>query len=377
MHGCARGICAAALAHILIHINPAVVKAFLQDLAIVIAQRIEGIIDRLLCLGKGNLLIHIRQQRRIQVIEMELVHTQKLLTKADIAMHLVKILVNCFDQIQVNRGRNLRPEQGCFESILILPGFREELQLLVLRVQKRCGSVLEAAEGMIEVFVGALAKLSVSALFQADKGTLAERVLLAIAVYCIGESNIGVGKGAVSLTGSSGNLTGGSQQLFLCGREGMLLHTATIGQIPAVALQLRTILVELIQPFIRNRHDFGSLEAAGSVQRNHHAHKFTGHRLIGSVAGILIGFAHAVVGKQRNLYIHLLHNGEIVKQGLAAFFQPTGKTDKLRLVFSDGRQFLLPSFVGSEQVFCCPLIFLGNFFTGTDLLDLFHSITSC
>ena len=144
MHRCTGGVCTTALALIFVNIAPTVFKAFHPNSTVIFTQRIQRIIARLLRIGKGNLAVRAGKQGSIHIIEMQFIHTQQLLAQAHIAMHLIHVIVNSFDQIQIDRSRHIGAIQRSIQCGRILSGISKELQLLALCVQQRCGGVLKA-----------------------------------------------------------------------------------------------------------------------------------------------------------------------------------------------------------------------------------------
>ena len=275
VHIRARGISAAALALVLVYIDPAIVKALFQDPAVVLSQRCQGIENRLLGLLKGNVPVGFRHQRRVNVIEMELVHPQQLLAQPDIAVHGGQLLVNGFNEIFVHGHRHIASVQGSFQGRAIVSGLAEEFQLLVLAVQHRGGGVAHARKSVVEIFVGTFPQDPVGAFFQQHKGTLAQGVLVPLAVCRVRKFQVGIRQSAVGRVRQLCHFPGGSQQLFLLGRQGVGLSPAQIGQIPAITFQLGNVPVEAFQRLIGNGHDLRGVKAARGVQSHHRAHEFS------------------------------------------------------------------------------------------------------
>ena len=121
MHTRARRVRARALAGIFIHVNPAIVKALLQDLPVPLAHDAKRLRDGLLCLCKGNPLLRRGNQRRIEIVHMKLADAQKLFAKPHVPMHLVHVLVHGFDQLMVYADRNLRCVQRRFQRGSVVP----------------------------------------------------------------------------------------------------------------------------------------------------------------------------------------------------------------------------------------------------------------
>ena len=163
MDGGASGISTAALALILVNVDPAVVKALLQNGPVVLAQRSQGIVDSLLRLLIGDMLVNAGQEWGVNVIEMQFFNAQQLLAQADIAVHTGKLLVNRFDQVVVNRHRHIGAVQRGFQRGAVFSGIGEEFQLLILAVQNGRRRIFEGSKAVIEVIVGAFPQGAVRA----------------------------------------------------------------------------------------------------------------------------------------------------------------------------------------------------------------------
>ena len=367
------GVSAAPLALVLIDIDPAVLKALLQNGPVAVAQRIQRIIHGLLGLGKGDLGGLVLEQRGIHIVEVQLLHAQQLLAQADIAVHLVHVPVDRLDQIVVDGYGHIGPVHGRLPGRAVLPGGCEELLLLVLGIQQAGGGVAHAAQGVIEVFVGALAQRPVAALLQGHKGALAQGMGLSLAVYGVGIAHIGIEKGAENGFRSVGHLPGGGQQPLFGGGEGVCLSAALVVQIAAVPLQPRGGLVEALQGFLGNGHDLGGGEAERGADGGEHAHELANHGLIGGVAGVLVRLAHGVVGQQLALAVHVLYQVQECAEGLAALAQLSGKGGGFSLSGRQGGQGLLPAFIRGVQVLQRPGILLGDLVAGTNGFGIRHS----
>ena len=366
------GVSAAPLALVLVNVDPAVFKALFQDFPVVLSQRIQGIIHRLLCLGKGDFGRNVFQKRGIHIVKMQLVHAQQLFAQAHIAVHFVHILVNRLDQIVINGFRNVGAVHGRFPGGSVLPGIGKELLLLVLGIQQAGGRIAHTAQGVIHVFIGALAQHPVAAFFQRHEGALAQGVGLVLGLQGVGELQIRIGQGTVNAVRGVGHFPGGGQQPLLSGRKGMGLSAAQVRQVSAVALQLGASGVEAFQNLLGDVHDLRSRKTEGRTDVGGRADELAAHGLIGGVAGIFIGLAHGVVPQQLQLAVQLLQKGEELKQGLSAFGKGSRKGGDLRQSGQHGGEPGFPSFIGSIQVLQGPLVLLGDLLTGTNGFGIRH-----
>ena len=196
---------------------------------------------------------------------MQLVYPQQFLAQADVPVHFVQILVDGLNEVQVHGGRHIGIVQGTFKGSVIAPGFGKKFQLLVLGVQDGGGSISESRKAVVEVFISAPAQAAVRTFFQADKGALAQRVLVPVGIHRVGEFHVRVGKGTVDGVRGLGHLPCRGQQFFLSGGKGMGLAAAEVGQVPAVAFQFGAGPVEAVHGLIGNRHDLRGIEAGGGA----------------------------------------------------------------------------------------------------------------
>ena len=240
-------------------------------------------------------------------------------------MHLVHVLVDCFDQIQVYGGGNIVVIQRRGKGIGIVSGLRKELQLLILGIQKAGCGIFEGRKAAVQAFIGTFAQLTVRAALAGDKGALTDGMLFPLAVYRVREGQIRVSKHAIYIVRCLGQFAGSCQQFFLRRAEDMLLAAAHIGQIPAVTLQRRILPIKRIQLFIGNCHDLRCFKAERCAEPHHDAHKPAHHSLIGRISGIHIGFTHAVIAQQLRLGVNLFHIGQVVVKHFAAVSQMAGK----------------------------------------------------
>lgn len=120
-------ICAGAFADVLININPAIVKAFLENRTIVITHTSEGVIYGLFGFFIRNIDIHIADNRRVQIIHVQFIDTKQLAAQIDIAIHRRHVFVYRRNQIGVYFGRHIVSVQRCLQRRIILAGIGIEL----------------------------------------------------------------------------------------------------------------------------------------------------------------------------------------------------------------------------------------------------------
>ena len=105
--GVAGGVRAAALADVLVDIDPAVVEAFLQQLYIVVTQNMERVEHSRLRVLIADLLRGIGDDRGVHVVHVQLVYTEQLFAQGDVLVHLVHVRVDGVDKVQIDLDGNL------------------------------------------------------------------------------------------------------------------------------------------------------------------------------------------------------------------------------------------------------------------------------
>ena len=169
----AGGVGAGPLAHVLVHVDPAVVKALLDDGAVGVAHGGQGLIDGVLGLLVGDDLVRAGHHGGVDVVHVELVHPQQLLAQTDIAVHFVHVLV---DEVVVHLGGHPGAGHGGGQGAVVLPGGGEELQLLDLGGEHRGGGVADGAVGLIIGFKGVFPQRPVEKIRKTRLGLLEKAV---------------------------------------------------------------------------------------------------------------------------------------------------------------------------------------------------------
>ena len=367
------GICAGALARVFIDVDPTVVEALLQHLAVVLAERSQRVVNGLLGLFDGRAAAHALNERAVQVVHMQLVHAEELLAQVDIAVHLVQILVNGLDEVRVDARRNVCDIERSLHGRAVLTGLREELQLFDLRGQHGGDGVAEAAVGVIEILKGALAQRAVAGLHVGDIGAVGQRMLVALAIRAVRELHIGIRQETIDIVRSLGHLACGGQQLLLGRAEHMGTAAADIQKIAAIALQLGAGSEEALKRLVRDGHELRRGKAARCVQLDGAAHEAAGHRLILGNAHILIRAAHGVVREVARKDLDLLLHLRIGKQHLCGFAQMTRESGDLGNIAPRLFEVSFPELIGRVNIFDRPFVLLCKLGTFRDLFGFCHS----
>ena len=136
------GVGAAALALVLVHIDPAVFKTFPDHLEIVLSQRGQSLQHGLPGLRKGNLLGYAGDNGGVDVVHMQFVHAQQTFAQAYIAMHLIQIPVHGVHQIPIHLRGYVDHVYGRLQGAVIVagPGLEDQLfHLAAVNAGQRAG----------------------------------------------------------------------------------------------------------------------------------------------------------------------------------------------------------------------------------------------
>ena len=348
---------AGPLAGVFIDVDPPVVKALPQNLAVFLAHGRQGFIDRLPGLFIGDLPADTLHQRRIDIIHVQFVHTQQLLAQTDVAVHLVHIAVDRIDQVVIHGHRHPSPIERSLQGRAIVTGVCIELQLLHLARQHGSHSVAELTEGSIQVLEGRLPQRPVTALHILAVGALSQRIGLPFPVHSIFKGQISVAEHGKCRIGRLGHLAGTGQQLFFCRRKNMGPTAAEVLKIPAVQLQSRFVTIELFQHCILNGQHFRRLKAGRRGGLHPDGENAVRHGLIGRHTGILIGAALGILRQIAEHPVHTVLQLQIVAERPGRLPQLSGVLRYLCQFFAQLFQSLLPLLVAGKQILNGPKFF--------------------
>ena len=137
---------ARALAGSRIHVDPALGEGARRGRGVVRAERGERGEHVLLRLFHGVVQIDRRDERRVQIVVVQLREPHHALAQVQVAVERREIAVHAVDQPRVDRGRNVRAVERPLERALVLPGLRVEHVRLHLPVHGRAERAAEGAE---------------------------------------------------------------------------------------------------------------------------------------------------------------------------------------------------------------------------------------
>ena len=292
---------------------------------------------------------------------MELLYAEHFLTESDVAVHFIEVSVNGFDEVGVNLGWHLGSVERGGKSARIFAGFRKEAKLFELRVKGRGNGVLELAEAVIIGFKNLFSELLVRAFKKRNERTAGKRIGIALFVGDARELEVGVFKGAGNGLGRFGHFAGGGKNSFALGRENVFGAAADAVNAAAIGLELRLLLIEPVEGFLGDSHNFGGSVSAGTGDSDDNAHCFAAKILIGAVGGVLVAFAAGVAVEHLKADVELVVLFKELKKVRGAFAELAAESGNLfgelfeRLVFGE------PGFVAFKYVLEVPGELLRNF----------------
>ena len=306
------GVGAAALAFILVHVNPAVGEALPDYLQVVLSQRSQGLQDRLFGFGERNLLGNAGDNGGVDVVHMQFVHTQQTFAQTHIAVHLVQVLIDGFNQVPVHLGGDVHSVHGRLQGIFIMAGLGVENQLLDM-------AAVDAGQGVgilfvdaVELFKGLPADPAVCRFLQRHEAPLADLHHLAVFIFHFGKRQVRVVEDGVGLVGIAADLGGVGQQFFHLLGQNMGLQAQGILQIDPILLQLGALPVVVLQPGGLQLQNLGGDERNGAPNAGSNAAEALVHLLVGVVACILVAEAGYVYAQM----VQLAVQGRLLAQGV-------------------------------------------------------------
>ena len=315
---------AAALAGILIHVNPAVVEALFQHVRIVLAEHGERLEHVRLRLVVGDLGVRVGDDRRVDIVHMQLIVAHDLLAQGNIAIHLVEVAMHRVDEVGVHRRRHLGHVERGLERGVITARVGKELELLELRVERGGVGVAELARALVVCLEGVLAQRAVGAHHQRHERAVGQLVRLALAVGHVGIADVRVVEHAERAAGALADLAGSGKQLLALGREDVRLAAAQLIDVAAIGLKLRLFGVETRKRLIGDVHDLTCLKRACARKRDRRGKCLAAHPLIEGVAHVLIAAAACILHKLGHAHVELIAEREPCKQRLRALAELAG-----------------------------------------------------
>ena len=103
----APGICAAAFAFVFVNVNPACVHAIMESVGVFFAHDSKGFFYGFFCFFESDFCVHILHQGCVQIVHVDFVQPQQFFSEGNITMHQMQIGMDGFDEVIINRKRNI------------------------------------------------------------------------------------------------------------------------------------------------------------------------------------------------------------------------------------------------------------------------------
>ncbi len=360
----AAGEGALALAPVARPIDPAALQAALaQFVDVLLPQRGHALADPVDGLPVGDVGLLLRQ-RRLDVVDVELVVAQGLAADAPVAVPGGQVRLEDLDQVVEDLGGHVvGEERGLQRRVVPARAGVEDVTLEAPRLQPGDG-VLEGQVGVGVVLPGGATHLPVHVGDQVVDAALPQLHLLAVLVAGGLEGQVGVGEHAVGVLGAAQRIRGQRQNLLDRGGAHVLLLALEILQVVAVDGQLGLLIEPVVEGVEPDGHQLGLDEGRRRGSLGAQAARLAGPRRGLLVRDVDRGGQHSVDDHSLGQAHELLHGIEAVEQGLRTFVQPpleTAQLGKPRLQLLAGR---LPVGDGGEDALQVPGLLQGNLVTG-------------
>ena len=372
----AGGVRAAALALVLVNVDPAVLEALLEDGDVILAKGLQGLYDYLLRLLIGDLAVGVAHYGGVEIVHVELGNAHQLFAELNVLMQVLEVRVDGVDEVVIHGNGDLRPVESGVEGGFVIPCAGVENEALYLRIEERRRGVLELREGVVEALERGLADLGIGVFHEGDEGALGDYELAAVLIMDGGEFDVRIAECGGRLAGGARHLTGKRKDPLLRIGKGMGLERAQTGELPLVEPELGLGREELFQLLIGDGDELRSGEGIRRADGDVKVHYFPLHALIEGVAGILVGLAHGVIAEALDLDLELVAELQILIDGLRALAQPAAERRDLGGIDLGGLKSLFPCLVGGEKILGSPCVLLFDFGTLGYLLLLCHFVFS-
>ena len=321
---------ARALALVLVHVDPTVCKAFAEQIQVVLTERRKRLQCDLLGLLECEFHFHAVHDRHIQVVHVQFVHAEQLLSQCNIAVHGRKRAVHRVNQVAVNLGRHFIAVKGGIQRRGVLADIREEQQLLELRGQRCRRGVAELVVNRVQRIERGLAEHAVVGLHERDERAVRDGVFIAILVHCVREFEVGIVEHGVNVIRAGGHFACSGEDCLLLVGQHMLSAAANAVDIQAVQLQLGCFGVQTVHVLIADGEQLRGLKRGGRLNFDREARHLADHLLIGSDAGVLIAAALRVVYERVKCKADFIIQTEKRQQNSAAFGQSAAECGDAR-----------------------------------------------
>ena len=269
-------------------VDPATVERVLDGGGILGAQRSHRRQHVPLSVFGAVLQVHGPDQRRIQVVVVQPVDAENLLSKLQVPMERRQRSVDAVDQARVHGRRNVRRVERQCEPRVVLPGPREEQHLLHLGVHRRSERAAVGTERGEErrhdLFaigpIGEHAEIGVAGLIDLDRPPVAQRDR--------GIREIGVRENSVHFARAAGHRTRVGEELLFGFPERMGCAPSDVFEVETIDLQPRLGGQKALDSPFGKPQDLGLDERRLRAERRRQLHHLLLHALVLCVAGVFV-----------------------------------------------------------------------------------------
>ena len=336
--GAAVRVGARPLAGVREEIDPAFVERPLQHRRVLGAERRQRREDMLLRLLRRVRQIDRADERRVQVVIVQLVEAHHPLAQLQVAMERRQRAVDAVDEPRIHRRRDVRAVEHHLQRRRILSRLREEQHLLDIAVHRRPERAAEASERLEKRGHHLLAIGPVRQASQYAERRGVEFRGLAVAEGDARVGEIGVRQDVVDVGRRAGERTRGGQDALLGVAQRMRRTPRDVLDVEAMDLQPRLGGDEFFQRRFRNLQDLRlDVRRFGGERRAQLHHLFT-HALRTRFTRVLIGEQADVDKRARQFLVDRIERVERLGKSRR-------RRRQLALEGADLRELLLDAFL--------------------------------
>ena len=206
---------AGALALVRVDVDPAVLEGAAHHIAIFFAERLDRLQDDLLRLFIGVFDVEVGDQRRVDIVVVELVEAEHRFAEIHVAVHGGEVVPDRFDEAVVDRGRHVLVGHAHGAGGLVMPGGRFRDMALdgpAVACRERV-DVLPIP--LVETAEGVLAQDAVAGHLQVDIARRGDFHFIAVLVGDAVEDHVGIHQVVGDLRGGGKDLSETGEELFL------------------------------------------------------------------------------------------------------------------------------------------------------------------
>ena len=299
------GVGAASFSLVFIHIDPTVVKSFLQQADIVFPKGGKGFQDGLLGFLKADFPACIGNNGCIDIVHVQFVHAKESLAQTDIAIHFVKIGIDGSQQVIVYIGGDIVVADGCLQGGRIFAGFGIKHQLLHLTAVETGQGILELLIGLIHFIKGFFPHAAVGGLQQRAVPAMGDADGLSLFICHLRQLQVGIVKYGEGLVGNAGHFLRHGQQALHFRGQAVGLQPLNFLNVFAVCFQAGLCGIEAFQGLLVDGKDFRICKSQFAVHVGISTVELQHHGLICSIAQVLVTEPLGITGYGAGFFLHL------------------------------------------------------------------------